>query len=605
MKQNFLNLKGLLALALGVVTIASTGCGRKEPVVPTLPSLVIKDANGNEVANNQTLNVAEEGGIIDLNIESNRGWTITEDAEWLTVAPASGSEGAKTVTFTATANDDEARTATATIATTTDGLTKTIKISQAGSVVPVGDITIKEIRDMGETTINVDKTLIATVISDAGPSGGNSASLRNVVVQDETAGIAIRLATDPTTNQFPVGDLISIKVNGLQIQKYYGLLQLNNVPLANLTKVGTNTIEHKEITAAEFVTGNYESQLVAVKEVQFASDYIGKAISENAVSVSLDMEASDKTKFIAYFTKWTTFLSSNVPEGSGTIKGIASAYIPKDETVPIIQIQPQTYSDIAGLTGERFAEEPRFDVSKEKVTVSGEGGNATVDVTGNVAWTVTVKDGGANLTGDPTPMSGEKNGTITLNFIKNNDTQNKKEVTITVSTEADVAKKSFDVVFEQNEGRPEGGANIYKKVTTAPADWSGEYLIVYEADSLAFNGSLAALDAVGNYKAVTITDGTITSDTTTDAYKFTIATVEGGYSIQSASGYYIAGKSGSGNGLSTSDSQAYVNTISLDGENAIITSSNGTILKFYKSGDQSRFRFYGSTQQLIALYKWE
>ena len=38
-------------------------------------------------------------------------------------------------------------------------------------------------------------------------------------------------------------------------------------------------------------------------------------------------------------------------------------------------------------------------------------------------------------------------------------------------------------------------AQSYVKVTTAPADWEGDYLIVYETNSVAFNGGLSTLDA--------------------------------------------------------------------------------------------------------------
>ena len=44
----------------------------------------------------------------------------------------------------------------------------------------------------------------------------------------------------------------------------------------------------------------------------------------------------------------------------------------------------------------------------------------------------------------------------------------------------------------------------YTRVTADQADWSGEYLLVYEAGSLAFDGSLSTVDAVNNYQAVTI-----------------------------------------------------------------------------------------------------
>jgi fructose-1,6-bisphosphatase/inositol monophosphatase family enzyme len=50
-------------------------------------------------------------------------------------------------------------------------------------------------------------------------------------------------------------------------------------------------------------------------------------------------------------------------------------------------------------------------------------------------------------------------------------------------------------------------ADSYVKVTSAPADWAGDYLIVYEAGNVAFNGALETLDAVENTIAVTIADG--------------------------------------------------------------------------------------------------
>ena len=74
----------------------------------------------------------------------------------------------------------------------------------------------------------------------------------------------------------------------------------------------------------------------------------------------------------------------------------------------------------------------------------------------------------------------------------------------------------------------------WEKVVSVPPTWDGDYLIVYETDGVAFDGSRTTLDAVNNTKAVTITDGKI--ETTDCDFYFTIATVEGGYSIKSASG---------------------------------------------------------------------
>ena len=139
----------------------------------------------------------------------------------------------------------------------------------------------------------------------------------------------------------------------------------------------------------------------------------------------------------------------------------------------------------------------------------------------------------------------------------------------------------------------------YKKVTSAPKDWSGEYVIVYEAGSVIFDGSLTTLDAVSNTRPVTISNNTIAADAA-DSYKFTIAAYSTGYSIQSASGMYI-GFSENKNGL-TSSTTALLNTIALDGTNVLITSESGAALKFNNTSGQTRFRYYASGQQDIALY---
>ena len=71
----------------------------------------------------------------------------------------------------------------------------------------------------------------------------------------------------------------------------------------------------------------------------------------------------------------------------------------------------------------------------------------------------------------------------------------------------------------------EGTSQTYTKVTQAPEDWSGTYLIVSEGDKAAFDGSLKTLDAKNDYKSVTITNGTIS---TSEAIAFTVAKMDGG-----------------------------------------------------------------------------
>ena len=142
----------------------------------------------------------------------------------------------------------------------------------------------------------------------------------------------------------------------------------------------------------------------------------------------------------------------------------------------------------------------------------------------------------------------------------------------------------------------------YTKVTKAPADWSGTYLIVSEGDKLIMDGSLDELDVEGNKVDVTITDSKITGDYA--KYAFTVEPMTGGYAIKSASGKYISGKSGS-NKLNSGSTQS-LNTIELTSGKVIVT-SDGTTLQYNNAAKNgTRFRYYKSqNQQPISLYKIE
>lgn len=166
------------------------------------------------------------------------------------------------------------------------------------------------------------------------------------------------------------------------------------------------------------------------------------------------------------------------------------------------------------------------------------------------------------------------------------------------------ATATYYAVFAENTGG--GGSGGYEKLTAALDDYSGEYLIVYEEGPVAFNGGLTTLDATSNNISVTITEGVIASNATTDAAKFTFAKVDGGYSILSASGRYI-GRTADSNGLEESTSIAYTNTITITEGNADVVGSGDAHLRYNKDAGQTRFRYYKSSsytsQQAIALYK--
>lgn len=146
-----------------------------------------------------------------------------------------------------------------------------------------------------------------------------------------------------------------------------------------------------------------------------------------------------------------------------------------------------------------------------------------------------------------------------------------------------------------------GTTSYFVKVTTAPTDWSGTYLIVYETGNVAFDGSLTTLDAVSNTVDVTISDNKIEA---TDALMKSVFVIDGkAGSLKSSSGYYV-GYTGTKNGMNTNQKTVYKNVFEFDAKTKVITiKSKNSYLKYNSASDQTRFRYFASGQQDIQLYK--
>ena len=143
----------------------------------------------------------------------------------------------------------------------------------------------------------------------------------------------------------------------------------------------------------------------------------------------------------------------------------------------------------------------------------------------------------------------------------------------------------------------------YVKVTSAPADWSGDYILVYESGSYAFDGSLASPNTINNVRSVTITNGSVPYSSA-HSYRVTIAKrSDGTYSLRSASGIYI-GCTGSYSGLAYGAADQYSNQIALNSNGTVtITASNGSKLGCFST--LKRFQYFSTTSNYgaICLYR--
>ena len=112
-------------------------------------------------------------------------------------------------------------------------------------------------------------------------------------------------------------------------------------------------------------------------------------------------------------------------------------------------------SYVYSLNGETSIEQsPVFGVASQSVNVGAGATSATVKVTGNVAWTASSENATVS------PASGTGAADITVSFAANTDTENAKTYTVTVSTTADVATKSFTVTITQGPAAPDGASTV-------------------------------------------------------------------------------------------------------------------------------------------------
>jgi len=395
-------------------------CG-KEPV-PEPQSL---SANKTQV----TFDASASEQVVQ--ISANCNWVIAEswdttDGKWFTVTPQMG-QGNGTLTISVQAKTGAGRTANITVSSAE----KNVRITIVQKEQEVLSRSISQIRDLyngADVTITEKIVVTATVISNYmhTDNGGlnNYTSMKAIVVSDGEAGIQLYCAENNTA--FNQGDKVEIELMGQTLSVYNnGPLQVNGIPLANITKVGTETITAKEITAAQLITGEYESMYVAIPSVQVVDEDLNKTFVVGSAHTSIGMIAQTEETFDVFSSRYSSFKDVTVPSGSGVLKGIASVYDGR------YQISFAKVSDWEGLTGDRFYTSPTFALYTTEKEISGEEGQFTVSIAGNVEWTVTSSDPVGFAV---SPSSGSGSSPVTVAYTQNPSVTESRTAEIVFST---------------------------------------------------------------------------------------------------------------------------------------------------------------------------
>ena len=159
------------------------------------------------------------------------------------------------------------------------------------------------------------------------------------------------------------------------------------------------------------------------------------------------------------------------------------------------------------------------------------------------------------------------------------------------------ARMIWDEDWQGGGGGDDTGEGDYVKVTSAPSDWSGEYLIVCEAQNVAFNGTVES--NWGRCSTVNINNATIESDATTDSYKVTISGSNSGYTFLFPDGKYM---NWTAEKKFSEGTTAVVYSISFS-DGSVDISYGDCHLQYNHNNGSGGLRSYKSNQTSIQLYK--
>lgn len=295
-----------------------------------------------------------------------------------------------------------------------------------------------------------------------------------------------------------------------------------------------------------------------------------------------------------------TWSSSDTSKATVDSTGLVTAIGGGEVTITVASVQDPTKTATCTVTVETKS---IVSIASSPGSVeAGASGTITASVTtgwdgktkSNISWSILEGSDVIQTSGPDSSDNGKYNFTAKSSVASNTNVVFKADLGNGSTATATVTIKKS------------GGPSVYTRVSSASDITAGTYLIVYENENMAFNGSLTTLDAVNNYSTVTISNGTIAISASTEAIEFTISGSSGSWNIKSKSGYYIGNTSNS-NALSASKTTTYTNSITVNGTTVDIISSGGAYLRFNTNSGQDRFRYFKSStytsQKAITLYK--
>ena len=211
---------------------------------------------------------------------------------------------------------------------------------------PAANKTIQDIIDVYASNGTMDSichatdTFIVKAVVVSSDEGGNF--YKTMVVQDETGALEIQINKSGLYADYPVGQTVYIKCNGLVVGNYHGIYQIGWIYQGSIGRIDGHFRDRylfkdglpKEVTPLEIsspagINSGNVCRLVRIKNCEFAADAIGKPWSEEAMTTSRTVSkinGIDVSDFVVRTSNYAKFRKILVPGGKGDLVGILTVY---------------------------------------------------------------------------------------------------------------------------------------------------------------------------------------------------------------------------------------------------------------------------------------
>jgi hypothetical protein len=389
---------------------------------------------------------------------------------------------------------------------------------------------IKAMHTLGQyEEITDDAVLSALVISN--DRAGNF--FKQLVIQDATGGIEMRVDVADLHALYPVGRKIYLRAKGLWLGDYNGLIQLGagegvddqgkpeliRIPesiLSNYIIPATygNPVVPKVVTLDQLSLEDV-STLIQLDGMQFITADAGKVYADSALSTNRDIEDCAHRILIMRNSGYSDFRGQLTPTGNGTVIGILGVY--RDDFQFMIRD-----TDDVHMNGDRCGSGGGMQFTIAAVRQLFAQGTTTAP-TGTIRGTVISDYTSGSVTGKNAYIQ-DATGGIVVRFTENHTLALGDEVSVNIGGGT---LELFSGLFQVNNLDPGGvtvlshPGDVTPRLTTVlealtnAASWESTLIKIDSVtltDNTTFNGTVTVTDQTGSMVLFTRSFATFAND---------------------------------------------------------------------------------------------